>query len=332
MSNMKPVNLRRHNLNALPVLRDILRHGNLTRASAALGLTQPALSNILKQLRLDFEDPLVVRSGKGMQLTPKALALLAPLEESLSAIEKLLAQENFDPSSANNRFRIATTDHCITMLAPSLFDIMMKEAPSVRMQMIVAQTTSVQALMVGDLDMVITPKILMTAGIADTNALESVNTELLMSERLVCLAHKDDKAFSAGLTLDEYLARPHAGYLFGDKLLASIEQVYLSRLGLKQNDLMLVSTYAALPGTVAATGGLAIVPESMARSACLLFPLQYAPPPFPTEPIDWTMVWHLRNERDPAMLWLRNSLKRSVNDLDTAIDLEESKQSLSRAA
>ena len=116
---MKPVNLRRHNLNALPVLRDILRHGNLTRAAAAIGLTQPALSNVLRQLRMDFDDQLIVRNGKAMQLTPKATALLGPLEETLASIEALLSVDSFDPATCTKHFHIATTDHVISMIAPS---------------------------------------------------------------------------------------------------------------------------------------------------------------------------------------------------------------------
>jgi LysR family transcriptional regulator, nod-box dependent transcriptional activator len=321
---MKHVNLRRHNLNALPVLRDILRHGNLTRAAAALGLTQPALSNVLRQLRMDFDDPLIVRSGKTMLLTPKAEALLGPLEESLASIEALLSVDGFDPATCTKHFRIATTDHMITMISPSYLKLATAEAPLTCMQMSNAQITSPKDLMVGNLDMVITPKILLTAGIADPTVHDSVNTELLLSERLVCLAHKDDKEFSAGLSLEDYVARPHAGYFFGDRAVQSVEQVNLLRLGIKQNDVMLLSNYAALPGTVASSGCLALVPETMARSAALLFPLQYAPPPFPADPIDWTMVWHVRNDRDPSAAWLRDGLKRSILSLKGALQgLEE---------
>lgn len=310
--SMKTVNLRRHNLNALPVLRDILRHGNLTRASAALGLTQPALSNILKQLRADFDDPLIVRDGKVMRLTAKATALLGPLEAALSTVETFLANKSFDPARATNTFSIATPDHIMTVLGPSLTKLAIIEAPFVKMRMQFAQESSVQALMVGELDMIISPKILLSAGLADTKSSQSVNTQLLLSEPLVCLAHKEDCEFAEGLSLEAYLGRPHAGYAFGGRYIVGIEQVYLMRLGLKQKDVLLASSYAALPGIVLASGCLAVVPESLARSAVSLLPLQYAPLPYPTEPIDWTMVWHQRNDEDPATIWLRNSLLRSA--------------------
>jgi LysR family transcriptional regulator, nod-box dependent transcriptional activator len=314
---MKHVNLRRHNLNSLPVLRDILRHGNLTRASAALGLTQPALSNILKQLRADFDDPLIVRDGKAMRLTPKATALLGPLEAALSTVETFLANKSFDPERATNTFSIATPDHVMTVLGPPLTKLAITEAPFVKMRMQFAQESSVQALMVGEADMLISPKILLSAGLADVKSSQSINTQLLLSEPLVCLARRDDIEFAAGLTLEAYLERPHAGYALGGRLNVGIEQAYLMRLGLKQNDVMLASCYAALPGIVMASGCLAVVPESLARSAASILPVQYAPLPFPTEPIDWTMVWHLRNDDDPATMWLRDSLLRSALELST---------------
>jgi LysR family transcriptional regulator, nod-box dependent transcriptional activator len=308
---MKPINLRRHNLNALPVLRDILRHGNLTRAAVALGLTQPALSNILKQLRNDFDDPLVVRHGKVMQLTPKAEALLGPLEDALSLVETFLANKDFDPATATNSFAMATTDHIMTVLGPNLTKIATAEAPFIKLQMRFAQASSVKSLMVGDIDMIISPKILLSSGLADTKSRESINTQLLLSEPLVCLAHKDDVAFAAGLSLKAYLERPHAGYAFGEQNITSIEQVYLERLGLTQNNVVLAASYAALPAIVAMSGCLALVPESLARSAAAILPLQYAPPPFATDKIDWTMVWHSRNDKDPAIQWLRTVLIRS---------------------
>jgi DNA-binding transcriptional LysR family regulator len=317
---MKSVNLRRHNLNALPILREILRHGNLTRAAEALGLTQPALSNMLRQLRLDFADPLIVRNGKAMQLTPKAVQLMQPLEASLSSLEALLAQRSFDPATATNRFRIATTDHIMTMFAPPMMQRMLAEAPHVKLNLGQALPGTAQALMVGDLEMVITPSVLLSSGLADSAELANANTELLLRERFVCIAHKDDAAFAAGLSRAAYLARSHIGYGIGDRVSSSLEQVELTRMAAKQNDMILLSSYAAMPGIVAATGCLALIPESLARRAATLLPLQYAPPPLPLEPVDWMMVWHLRHDDDPAMHWLRQSLMDSVADLDAGHD------------
>jgi DNA-binding transcriptional LysR family regulator len=310
---MKKINLRRHNLNTLPVLREILCHGSLTKASQALGLTQPALSNILKQLRMDFDDMLVVRQGQRMQLTPKALELMAPLDEALRSLEELFACSDFDPSDSTRRFRIVTTDFIMAMLSAPLSSSIARLAPNVSVQMQAAQKSSVQALMVGNIDMVITPTILLNSGISNQNENDSVNHEVVFREPLSCLASANDDEFRAGLTLDEYLARPHAGYIFGENDVTSMEQAYLQKLGLKQNDKMLVASYAALPPVVASCGYLALVPLSMAKAAASLFPVQYAPPPFDTPEMEYSMVWHLREDRSSDMQWLRATIKKALN-------------------
>ncbi|MGL5837610.1 MAG: LysR family transcriptional regulator [Sphingorhabdus sp.] len=307
---MKKTNLRRHNLNALPVLREILKHGNLTRAAKALGLTQPALSNILKQLRIDFDDMLIVRQGQKMQLTVAALELVEPLEQAMQLLENLFSSTEFDPAHSDRVFRIATSDFVITQLGTRLAGVIAKDAPGVSIQMQAAQRSSVQALMVGEIDMIISPTILLTSGVASQPESESVETEVVLREQMVCLARADDRAFAKGLTLDEYLARPHAGYIFGNSAGSSMEQVYMQRLGLRQNDKMLVASYAALAPIVAETGFLALVPESMARAAIVHYPLQYARPPFAPVEMEWSTVWHKRQDRRSDMQWLRAVIKR----------------------
>jgi DNA-binding transcriptional LysR family regulator len=309
---MKKVNLRRHNLNGLPVLREILLQGNLTKAAISLGLTQPALSNILKQLRAEFDDMLVVRQGQKMQLTPKAQALIGPLDQALKSVEDVLLRSRFDPATSDRRFRIATTDFIMGSLGGALSDHVMTNAPGISVLIDLAQRSSVDALMVGDIDMVITPTILLTAGISSRAENERVSSEILLTDDLVCMAHVEDEEFRAGLTVEQYLNRPHACYVFGDQNLTSMEHIHLQRLGLRQVEKILVSSYAALPAIVARAGLLALVPQSFAKMAATCYPLQFAPPPFDATNMGWSMVWHNRQDQSAEMDWLRMMLKKSV--------------------
>lgn len=59
------MNLQRVDLNLLVHLDVLLREKNVTRAAEQLGITQPAMSNILRRLRKLFNDPLLVRSSEG---------------------------------------------------------------------------------------------------------------------------------------------------------------------------------------------------------------------------------------------------------------------------
>src|SRR5687768_13463900 len=67
--------LERLDLNLLRVLDAVARHGHVTRAARALGLSQPATSHALARLRAALGDPLFVRGEDGVLLTPRAEAL-----------------------------------------------------------------------------------------------------------------------------------------------------------------------------------------------------------------------------------------------------------------
>lgn len=309
---MKRTNLRRHNLNALPVLREILKHGSLTRAAEAMSLTQPALSNILKQLRQEFDDPLIVRQGQKMHLTPRALALVEPLDAALQSLERLLAPSFFDAAQSERHFRIATTDFMMALIGAPLSEMLVAQAPQITVSLQAASPGSVQALMSGGVDMIVTPTVVLASGVASQQETDNICSEIVRKEPLVSLARADDAVFSAGLTLEAYLARPHAVYVFGDGSNPSMEQVVLQRLGLKQREMLQVASYSALPAIVERTGLLALLPESSAREASRHRAVQFASPPFGPIEMSWSMVWHRREDRSPEMLWLRNAISKAA--------------------
>src|SRR5262245_28503449 len=109
---MHDVHVGELDLNLLVALRALLAEKHVTRAAARVRLTQPAMSHALARLRTVLGDPLLVRTSSGMQLTPRAEALVAPLERALGEVSKLLAPpEQFDPARSTRTFRVATTDY-----------------------------------------------------------------------------------------------------------------------------------------------------------------------------------------------------------------------------
>jgi DNA-binding transcriptional LysR family regulator len=104
-------NISHLDLNLLRVLRVVLEEGGATSAARRLHVTQSAISNSLARLRAHFEDPLVVRNGKGLSPTPLAKSLLPLLAESLDLVEKsVLSHLGFNPKSSARRFTLACTD------------------------------------------------------------------------------------------------------------------------------------------------------------------------------------------------------------------------------
>ena len=82
--------LARIDLNLLVSLYVLLEEGSVSRAANRLSITQPAMSKTLGRLRETFDDPLFVRSKRGVQPTPRALSLVADLKTVLGQIDGLL--------------------------------------------------------------------------------------------------------------------------------------------------------------------------------------------------------------------------------------------------
>src|SRR5215475_6181672 len=82
--------LRRINLDLLPVLHELLRTRSVTRTARSFGMTQPAVSRALRQLRAAFDDPLLVSPGRNARLTDRAQAVATPLARTLGDLDLLL--------------------------------------------------------------------------------------------------------------------------------------------------------------------------------------------------------------------------------------------------
>ena len=76
----------------LIALNVLMEERNVTRAADRLGLTQSAASRMLGRLRATFDDPLFVRTSRGLTPTKRALDLAGPLREYLAGLEKLLLE------------------------------------------------------------------------------------------------------------------------------------------------------------------------------------------------------------------------------------------------
>ena len=109
--------LRLHDLRPLSV---VLRERNLTRAAELLDTTQPAISKILARLRAHFGDPLVIRNGQAMQLTPRAVEMIEPLRNLLVASDGLCAATAFDPRTSERAFKLLVTDVGTIVFLPPL--------------------------------------------------------------------------------------------------------------------------------------------------------------------------------------------------------------------
>jgi len=134
---MRRVDLASFNLNLLLALDGLLREQSVTGAAKRVRVTPSAMSHSLAELRELLGDPLLIRSGRGMVLTPRAEALAGPLHALLKDTERLLQGGGvFDPATTVRRFVIAAPDFLAAMLLPPLLTAVAQTAPGVTLEIV----------------------------------------------------------------------------------------------------------------------------------------------------------------------------------------------------
>ena len=122
--------LREVDANLLLALHALLEERNLTHAGERMTMSQPAMSGALTRLRKHFDDELLVRVGRGFELSPLAERLKPAVEEAVEAAEALLGnQREFDPTSSNRLFTVSMSAYAMTVLAEPLTRLLAEQAP-----------------------------------------------------------------------------------------------------------------------------------------------------------------------------------------------------------
>ena len=138
---MNEIDLQATDLNLLHVFDCIYREGNLTRVGERLARTQSAVSHALERLRIQFADPLFVRTSEGMRPTPRANELAPGIAEALRAVRAVLQDpERFEPISLERVFRLSMSDYSETIVLPPLIEALREHAPGVQIEVINHET------------------------------------------------------------------------------------------------------------------------------------------------------------------------------------------------
>ena len=185
--------LHKVNLDLLPVLHELLRTRSVTRTAQSLGITQPAVSRALRQLRGAFDDQLLISAGRDARLTERAETLIAPLGRALGELDLLLKPAGpFDPATEAVHLVINTADYVTQLLAPILAEICAREAPHVVLEFTWTGTRTAEDL--AKIDFMIGPR-----AFGETLG-KKVGRLPLWRDEMVCIAAAANEAIPARLT------------------------------------------------------------------------------------------------------------------------------------
>ena len=285
-------------LNLLLVLDALLRERSVTRAGAALGLSQPAASHALAKLRELFGDELLVRQGHDMEPTALAESLIGPLREVLAAVEELLWQERaFDPATAERELVLAATDFVEVTLLPHLLP---RLASGLRLRLRpLATELPERALADGDIDLAVGTMLSPPA---------AMRVSMLYHETFVAMVRRDHPCLAAPITPEVYAALGHVLITSPGEGIGVVD-IALANRGLRRNVVVRTPHFLAVAPLVAASDLVCTLP---ARIATRAHGVATFAPPVEVPGFDVAMYWHPRRERDPAVRWLREQLRAAA--------------------
>jgi len=147
--------LAKADLNLLVALHVLLEERSVSVAAKRLSITQPAMSKTLARLRETFDDPLFVRSKRGIQPTPRAEAIAGELQTLLNNISNLLDAGEFSPRAYRGEITVAISEYVGLSLLPPLTARLQTVAPRLRLRTITRVENQLDRLASGELDFAI---------------------------------------------------------------------------------------------------------------------------------------------------------------------------------
>jgi DNA-binding transcriptional LysR family regulator len=295
-------------LNLIVALRALLEEGNVTRAGARIGMSQPAMSAALARLRRHFDDDLLVRVGRDYELTPLAKELLPRVQSAVhEVVQALRVAEEFDPSTSERRFVISVSDYALTVIHEPLRTRVAREAPHVELEFVELDADLPESDRAFRLyDFVIGPLGYGFQGQA----------EAMFDDSMVVVLDRDNPAGAKGyLTLADLEDAPHAVSAFKGNPQTPADRAF-GELQLTRQELVRTNGYLPLPFVVVGSQALALIPSRLARRFAKAPRMRFLPLPEGVEvPLHEAMWWHPSHEADPAHRWMIGILRSIGEDL-----------------
>ena len=293
------MNLRQIDLNLLVALDALLTECNVTRAGERLCLSQSAMSGALAKLRHIFDDELLVRVGRNLELTAYAEELAGPVRQCLQQLEDLLnAKRSFEPLVESRIFQIAATDYAVLLMLGPLVKRLEELAPDVSVRFVKLDSNARERLAAGDIDFSIMPK-----GVDTT--LPSLD---LFKDPWVCILWERHPSIGANLTLDEFMAQPHMAFHIGDEGHASIADEHLVHQGYQRNVVATTESFTNAPFLLQGTTMLAMVPRRLAERLQEAAHIRLMDIPVEVPPLAEKLIWNPRFTQSRPHLWMRELL------------------------
>lgn len=281
--------------NLLLTLDAVLSEGSVARAAQRLRLSPSAMSRALARLRETTGDPLLVRAGRGLVPTPRAIELREQVRQLVQDVQSVLRpSERFNLKQLVRTFTMRTREGFVENFGPDLIARVSEEAPGVRLCFMEKPDKESVSLRDGTVDL--------ETGVVGKATGPEIRAQALFRDRFIGVVQMEHELSQGEVTPSRYASGKHISVSRQGLDRGPIDEALMS-LGLEREIVTIVSSFSTAL-TLARTSNLvASVPERQTenlRTGMYSFAL-----PVTLPEITISLLWHPRFDADPAHRWLR---------------------------
>ncbi len=293
-------------LNLLPTLDALLTEGSVAGAARRLGLSPSAMSRALARLRAATGDPLLVRAGRGLVATPRALELRERIGSLVQEAEAMLRPaRRLRLKQLQRRFTLRSREGFVENFGARLLERVAAEAPGVQLHFLPKLDKDAAPLRDGRVDL--------ETGVLAADSGPELRTQALFRDRLVCVMRPGHALGRGPLTAAKLASTRQVGVALQGSGPEALDTA-LAAQGLQRPLAATVGGFAAALALVREADLVACVPErhtGSLRAGLRSLPL---PPELGGAPITISLLWHPRWDGDAAHRWLRGCVQEVCGD------------------
>ncbi|MFN4099584.1 MAG: LysR family transcriptional regulator [Pararhodobacter sp.] len=292
-------------LNLLVVLDLLMTERSVSRAAERLFRSQSTVSGLLARLREQFQDDLLVQSGREMVPTARGLELAAAARDLLLQVDaRILRVPGFDPALSERTIRVFASDYLMIAGLADAMRAITRQAPRLRFEVLQPSqlqgrpTAPASLLESGEIDLLTMPQAYVSGEHPQLD---------LFTETVCCLVSRDNTEVGQDLTLDDFLQMQHVTVSFGPLSLPSYEEWFTREFGASARRIDIVAgSFSTMPFLVAGTNRIALAHRRLAEAYTRILPLRIIEAPFGVPPLTEVIQWHQYGASDRVLMWVKD--------------------------
>jgi len=286
-------------LNLLTTLDALLAEGSVARAAVRLRLSPSAMSRALARLRETTGDPLLVRAGRGLVPTPRAIELRERVGHLVQDAQAVLRPaEKLDLKQLVRTFTLRTSEGFVENFGAGLMARVGEEAPGVRLRFMPKPDRDSAPLRDGTVDL--------ETGVVGAATAPELRVQALFRDRFVGVVRIGHPLGQGEITSARYAAGRHIGIFRRGLDHGPVDEALVS-FGLQRDIATIVGGFSTALALARACELIATLPER--HTASLRADMHSFPLPFFMPEITVSLLWHPRLHADPAHHWLRGCVR-----------------------